>query len=123
MSHQAGMAFPARYAFAPLAANRVAFGQRPTLPGQRMPGGDVRYRIVTSGSGFLGIPEGLSGVLPRFADLSYAAVRLVDPISANRSSRTSATSGQAPSAADTAAAPAASDACRIRSANRPGASR
>ena len=35
-----GYGVPARYAFASFrAASRVTFGQRPTLPGKRMPGG------------------------------------------------------------------------------------
>ena len=123
MSHQAGMAFPARYAFAPFGGHSGRVRPAADSAGSAYARRDVRYRIVTSGSGFLGFPEGLSGVLPRFTRPIYAAVRLLDPISANRSSRTSATSAQAPSAGETAAAPAASAAWRIRSAKRPGASR
>src|SRR4029078_5838047 len=74
----------------------------------------------------VGVPRfsrGSSGVLPRFTRPIYAALRLVDPVWVNRSSMTSATSAQAPSAGETAAAPAARAVWRIRSAKKPGASR
>src|SRR6516162_509490 len=112
MSHRAGMAFLARYAFAPFGGQ----SGRVRPEGRTIPDRDQRVADPR-------LSRGLSGVLPRFARPIYAAVRRSDPVSENRSSSTSATSAQAPNAGETAAAPAASVDWRILSANKPGASR
>src|SRR6266487_1462931 len=116
MSRQAGMAFPARYAFAPFwrpVGSRSASGRLYRVSvcpeGRTIPDRDQR----------VGVPRfsrGLYGVLPRFTRPIYAALRLVDLAWVKRSSMTSATSAQAPSAGETAAAPAARAVWRIRSA-------
>jgi len=102
----------------PSPASQVAFGPAADSTGYAHARRDVRYRIVIYGSGILGFPK-TKGSFTQF----YAAARARDLTSMYRSSTTSATSGAAPSTGETAAAPAASDASRIRSANKPGASR
>src|SRR5262249_1515868 len=126
------MAFPARYAFTPFGGQSGRVRPAADSTGSAYARRDVRYRIVTSGSGYLGFLEGHLEFYPdlrvRFMSPDLCrpiqpALRLADPAWVNRSSMTSATSAQAPSAGETAAAPAARAVWRIRSAKKPGASR
>ena len=64
MSHQAGMAFPARYAFAPFGGQSGRVRPAADSAGSAYARRDVRYRIVTSGSGFLGFLEGYREFYP-----------------------------------------------------------
>src|SRR5215831_8326916 len=79
MSHREGMAFPARYAFAPFGGQSGRVRPAADSTGSAYARRDVRYRIVTSGSGYLGFLEGHPEFYPdlrvRFMppDLSCAA--------------------------------------------------